>query len=98
MQEALSSVSANPRISMPYPHLRIEGLTDALTIVIDSLAEGDLPLMISYQGRLYHPKDISRSPLVISKLLRLTSVTLYRNESESVEIHNNLELMEVGII
>lgn len=98
MQEILGTTTANPRIGTPYPHLMADGLTDALTVVIDVLKKGDLPLLVDYQGTTYHVADIDRSPLNISKLLRLTQLTLYRSETDSVLIRNNIDLMEVGVI
>ena len=96
--ETLSATTANPQIDTPYPHLMVEGLTDALTVVIDVLRKGDLPLLVDYQGTTFRVADIHRSPLNISKLLRLTQVTLYRSETDKVLIRNNLDLMEAGVI
>ena len=98
MQEALSSVTANPRIEMPYPNITINNLTDALTVVINVLDKGDLPLVVHYQGRVYRVADISRSMLNINKLLKLTDIVINKSEEESVVVRTTEELLEVGVI
>lgn len=98
MQEALSTTSANPKINTPYPHIALDCLTDALTVVIDSLENGDLPLLVTYQGETYRVADIDKSPLNIAKLLKITQITLWRNASEKVLIRDNYDLLEAGVI
>lgn len=98
MAEVLNSITANPRVNVQYPHIYIEGLSEALSIVIRDLEEGDLPIIVHHNDILYKVASISRSALVVSKLLRITPIVIYRSETDYAVIRSNVELLEGGPI
>lgn len=96
MQEALNTVTANPRIQKPYPHVSIETLTEAITVVISMLKSGDLPVIVHYGGRTYKVADVDRSPTNLAMLLRIVDFKIVLNDNESINIHSNSDLLERG--
>lgn len=98
MTEAFSVVSANPRITMPYPHIYFDNLTEAAAVVIGVLDKGDLPVLSRHDGRVFKVASIDRSPLNVRKLLMITSITLYRSEHDSTVIVTNEDFLEVGVV
>lgn len=96
MQEALNSVTANPRVQMPFPHISIEQLTDAITVVIELLDSGDLPVIAYYGGRTYKVAEIDRSPANLARLLRVVDFKVVTSATQSEDIHSNFDLLERG--
>lgn len=82
--------------SMPYPHIRIDDLNKCVPLVITALEEGNIPLLGTLKGTTKIVKNISKSALNFSKLLRVTSLSIVFSETESSEVTNILDYMEAA--
>ena len=96
-REALSAVTANTRIGVPYPNLELKQLDDAVTLVISGLEKGDLPVIGTYEGKEFKVASISKSALTINKLVRVTEVTYHKSETESTVLRTSFDIVEAEI-
>lgn len=96
--EELSTTTANPHIDMPYPHLEIKELNDAITLVISGLEEGDLPLITTYEGDVYKVASINKSALTLNKLVRVTDVVYHKTSTEQNVLRTALDIVEAMIV
>lgn len=81
--------------SIPYPHIRIDELSNCIPLVVSILNDGDIPLLATLKGTTKIIKRISKSALTISKLLRVSSVTVYLSVKENYRVTDIVEYMEV---
>jgi hypothetical protein len=82
--------------SIPYPHIKIGDLNKCVPLVITALEEGDIPLLGTLKGTTKIVKHISKSALNVSKLLRVTSISIAFSETDSSEVTSILDYMEVA--
>jgi hypothetical protein len=64
------------RGKISFPSLCIEKPGDELVVILDGLPEGDLPVIIPFNGRLVRVKSIARTPLIVRRILALYEVTM----------------------
>lgn len=95
----LNDTSAYKREENEYPHILLEETTDALAILVSCLEDGDVPLYIKYKGTIYRlDKKINKSPLNLSKILKVYPMTICITKDEMYRVTNTLELMDLEVL
>ena len=90
--------SAYKITSVEYPHILIEDTTEALAVLVSCLEDGDIPLYIEFNGTTHRlDKTISKSPLNLSKILKVYPMTIYVSKDELYKVTNTSELMDLGL-
>lgn len=93
--QSLDRNISNTKISMPYPHLRIIDVSDAIALVIPSLDKGDLPVICEFDGVTRQVGSIRKSALVIKQLSRITRLSYCKSEDVSIDVSDMKDLLEV---
>ena len=81
--KVLDSTTLNCRGTKTFPYLQMFNPTDEVTVLISNLKEGNLPLVIKYNGKSIKVKSIDCNLLSIKWILQ-TGRTLELHISESV--------------
>ena len=102
MPDIVKNVSreyAFSKVDAEYPHIFLEDVEEAvLPILVTCLEPGTVPLYIKYKGTVHClDKRISYSPLTLAKILKIHSFILNKSPSEAIVVHNNVELLELGV-
>ncbi len=79
-----------------YPYVCIENPTEELPVIIDLVKSGELPLVVFYEGSLVEVATVEKSPMAISKLLRLYKLVIVTSPETRVEINTVEELLEMS--
>jgi biotin synthase-related radical SAM superfamily protein len=83
---------------MPYPHIFIEKYgEEELSVTLEALPKGNLPVVISYKGTLMNPTSIENSALTLAKLLKVFKFTINIQKEVSVDIKSNIDILESGL-
>lgn len=85
----------NEHISMPYPHIMLHNPTDALAVVLESIDNGDLPILCEYKGSCRQLAAVRKSALVINTLSKVCNLSYVKAPSESVPIQSVYDILEV---
>ncbi len=93
--QSLNSNIANKKIKMPYPHLKVLDVSDALALIVPSLDKGDLPIICEFEGVTRQIGLVRNSALVINKLNRITRVLYCKDKDVSIDASNMKDLLEV---
>lgn len=73
--------------SETFPNIIISNPNDSVPVIIKSLEEGDMQLIVEFQGKRKVVAKISESALNIDKLLRVVGSIIYcMSISERIEI------------
>lgn len=88
---------ANERVGITYPYIFIHGTGDTLTVTMDSIMKGEVPVLIEYKGIKYNIGAISKSAVELSKLLKVFSFDIHLGKDDVREIRSNIDIMEVGV-
>jgi hypothetical protein len=83
-------------VSTPYPHIKIVELNIATKLVVDSLDEGDMPLLATYKGETKIIKSISNSAININRLLKVNDLDVVFSKDNIYNIQNILDYMEAS--
>ena len=94
----IDSNFANSRINLPYPHVRVLSVSDALSIVIPCLPTGDLSVICEYNSIMHRIASVSDSPHVLEKLVRISAIEVCKSESEKYMITERGQLLDIGKI
>lgn len=87
------------KVSVPYPSVLINSENvEALPVVLGALEPGDVSVVFQYEGRYNIPKaKISRSILVLAKLLSVYPFTLMLAKDKRYDIKTTKDLLDVGV-
>lgn len=90
----IDSTFTNKREKLQYPYIFISENTDAIAVVLQDLETGDLPIMFQYQDQLIKTVSVKRSPVVLSKILKLYPFTVFYSATDSVVVNSTEELLD----
>lgn len=85
----------NERVSMPYPHIMLLQLTDAVPLLLPELPKGDVPVLCDVKGTIRQIGAIKKSALVFNDLRKISELDYVLSESESRHIANARDAVEV---
>lgn len=91
----LSRDLTNDRISKPYPHVEIMEPSDALALVLQSMSEGELPVLCTMNGSTRKLKSVRKSAIIIQQLSLVTKLRYHKSETDITEIQNIDDIMGV---
>ena len=85
-----------PKIKAEYPFILLKNVGNELPIILDSLPAGSISLAILREGKNRKIKNISKTPIVINRLLRLYTIYIVLSPTKEVEIKTIEELLNLG--
>lgn len=81
--------------SKKYPYILLP-LIEGIHIVLDGLEEGDLPLIVSYEGRLKAlPKSCKKHPYTLKKLIDICPIDIVFAENDIRHIETIKDLLDM---
>ena len=83
------------KVSLSTPYLEITNLTDVTPLVLNSLEEGTMSLVATYQGTTRVLKKISLSAYNVDKLIRINSKLIMHTDTCDKSIENIIDYLEV---
>lgn len=92
---SLNENIASEQISMPYPHLMMSGVDNALALVLPAIPTGDLPVLCEHKGVIRQVGSIRKSAVEVNKLRRIGTVCFVKSKGSSVPIECVDDIMEV---
>lgn len=86
------------KVPIPYPSILINSRNvEALPVLMGALEDGDVSIIFEYDGKYnVAKKKISRSALVLKKVLEVYKFTLLLSPTEKFTITKPTDLLEVG--
>ena len=89
MQTSLDVRDTKPQDGqIKFPCFKLLNLDELFVHVTNLLSEGDIQLIVEYQGRTLIHKEISSSPLNIQKLLIYSPIRIYQSSEVYKDIYN----------
>ena len=83
------------KVSLSKPYLEITNLTDVTPLVVNSLEEGTMSLVATYQGTTRVLKKISLSAYNADKLIRINSKLIVHTDTCDKTIDKVTDYLEV---
>ena len=95
-QEEYSKYSAYRTVDIQYPYILFREPIDEISILIEGLPEGDLPVIVDIDGVYQQVASIRKSLITINDILRVTPIFI-GSESGEYLIHSIEEVLECDI-
>lgn len=95
-QNEYSKYSAYKTVDIEYPYILFREPIDEISILIEGLPEGTLPVIVDIDGVYQEVARIRKSLIVIQDILRITPIII-GTETEEVLIKNIEEILERDI-
>jgi hypothetical protein len=84
-----------PSVKATYPFLEVLSPGDALPILLESLPGGDLPVVITLDGKRLEVIRIARTPITVRALLNVYPLVAHINQGKQVPIEHVSQLMDM---